>query len=76
MRTLNVSISEMEYNQLGLTDNELSYSEFVNIISKELARQTLEDCLNIAEKHGLSEMSMEEITQEVKAVRTHAKNNN
>lgn len=76
MRTLNVSISDKEYNQLGLTDDKLSFPEFVNIVSKELVRQAMEDSLNIAEKHGLSQMTMEEITQEVKAARKHAKDNN
>jgi hypothetical protein len=36
-------------------------------------RQNLNKCLELAEKHGLSSMTMEEINEEVKAVR-NAKN--
>ena len=74
MRTLSISISDLEYNRFGLKADKLSFSEFVDIISKELAKQTLEDCVQLAEKNGLSKMTMEEITEEVKAVRKNAKN--
>ena len=74
MRTLSISISDLEYNRFGLKADKLSFSEFVDIISKELAKQTLDDCVQLAEKYGLSKMTMEEITEEVKAVRKNAKN--
>lgn len=69
MRTINVSISDLEYNKFSLKSDKFSFTEFVDIISNELAKQTLNDCIELAEKYGLSKMSMEEITAEVKAVR-------
>lgn len=75
MRTINISISEIEYNKFGLKSGELSFSEFVDIISKELVKQTLEDSIELAEKYGLSKMTMDEISEEIKAVRSNAKNN-
>lgn len=74
MRTLNVSISDIEYNKFGLKDEKLTFSDFIDIVSKELTRQTLDKCLELAGKYGLSKMSMDEITNEVKAVRQNAKN--
>ena len=76
MRTLNVSISENEYKRFGLKDESLTFSELFNLVSAELMRQNLERSVELAEKYGLSDMTMDEITEEVKAVRTHAKSNN
>ena len=73
MRTLNISISDLEYNKFGLKADKLSFSEFVDIISAELSKQTLDEGVELAEKHGLSRMTMDEITEEVKAVRKDAK---
>jgi len=74
MRTLNISISDLEYNKFGLKADKLSFSELVDIISRELSKQTLDDCIELAEKYGLSKMTMEEITEEVKVVRKNTKN--
>ena len=74
MKTLNISISEVEYNKFGLKEEKLSFSDFVELVSKELTKQTLEKCIQLANKYGLSEMTMAEITKEVKAVRKNAKN--
>ena len=76
MRTLNVSISDIEYNKFGLKADKLTFSDFIDIVSKELTRQNLDKCLKLADKYGLSKMSMDEITSEVKAVRQNAKNLN
>lgn len=74
MRTLNISISEFEYNQLGINSNKLSFTEFVDIVNKELSKQMLNKCIHLSEKYKLSTMTMDEISNEVKAVRK-AKNN-
>jgi hypothetical protein len=75
MKTLNVSISDLELDKFGIKEEKLTFSEFVDIVSKELTRQTLNKCIELSEKYGLSKMTMEEITKEVKAVR-NAKNRN
>lgn len=69
MKTLNVEISDLEFSKFGLKATNYSFSEWVEIISRELTRQKLSQSIELAEKYGLSSMSMEEITSEVKAIR-------
>ncbi len=76
MRTLNVSISDIEYKKFGLKQEELTFTDIIDIISKELTRQNIIKCVELSEKYGISNMAMEEITNEVKAVRKNAKNRN
>jgi hypothetical protein len=74
MRTLNISISDLEFNKFAIKTDNLTFTEFVELISRELMRQNLNKCVELAEKYGLSSMTMDEISEEVKAVR-NAKNN-
>jgi hypothetical protein len=76
MRTLNVSISDIEYSKFGIKNDKLSFTDFIEIVSKELSKQNLSKCIELANKYGLSKMTMDEITDEVKAVRQNAKNRN
>ena len=75
MRTLSISISDLEYNKFGIKADKLSFSDFVEIVSKELMRQNLGKSIELAEKYGLSKLTVEDITKEVNAVRKNAKNN-
>ncbi len=45
------------------------------ILNKEGMSQTLSECVNLSEKYGLSKMTMEEITNEVRAARKNKKVN-
>jgi len=36
MRTLNISISEIEYNKFGIKSDKLTFTDFIDIVSKEL----------------------------------------
>lgn len=74
MRTLNISISDIEFRKFGLKKEKLSFSDFLELISKEVAKRNLAESVEMAEKYGLSKMSMAEISKEVKAVRKNAKN--
>jgi predicted ATP-dependent endonuclease of OLD family len=74
MRTLNISISDIEYTKFGIRTEKLNFTEFVELVSRELMRQNIDKCLELAEKYGISKMTMDEITNEVKAVRQNAKN--
>ena len=76
MRTLNVSISDIEYNKFGLKEEKLTFTDFIDLVSKELTRQNLSKCLELADKYGISKTTMDEITNEVKVVRKNAKNRN
>ena len=74
MKSVNIQISDFEFNQLGLNKNTLSFSELIEIIGKKITKQTLEKSVKLAEKYGLSKMTMDEIDDEIKAHR-NAKNN-
>jgi hypothetical protein len=69
MKTINVEISEIEYNTFGLSKDNFSFSEFTDLIERQIARQALRRCISLANRHGLSSMSMDEINAEVNAVR-------
>lgn len=75
MRTINISISELEYTKFGLKEDKLSFSELIDIISREISRQNLRKSIQLAEKYGLSKMTLEDINKEINAVRKNAKNN-
>lgn len=67
MRTLNIAISDLEYEKFGLRQEQLSFSDFVELVSRELSRQNLAKCVELAERHGLHPRTMEEISTEVRA---------
>ena len=74
MKTLSIAISDIEYRKFGIPDEQLNFTDFVDIIGKELMRQNFNRSVALAEKYGLSSMTMEDITNEVNAVRKNAKN--
>ncbi|MEP7167757.1 MAG: hypothetical protein ABI855_00140 [Bacteroidota bacterium] len=73
MKTLNISISDIEFNKFGLRKDKITFSDFIDLVSKELSRQALNKSVELAKKYGLSKMTMGEITKEVKAVRKNKK---
>ena len=76
MRTLNISVSELEYEKFGLKEENISFSELLDIIEREMVKGKLLKSVQMGEKYGLSKMTMEEIDEEIKAVRNNAKSNN
>ena len=74
MKTITVSISENEFERFGNNSEKIDFKELLNKISIELARQAAYQCHEIAKRVGLSTMTMDEISAEVKAVRMNAKN--
>ena len=74
MKSVNIQISDYEYDQLGLDKDSLSFSELLEIIERKITKQTLEKSIKLATKYGLSNMSMDEINEEIKEYR-NAKNN-
>lgn len=73
MITLKISLSEEEYNKLGLRSDQISLSEFKKILTQALARERLDLSAALAERHGLSGMTMDDINKEVKASRRDRK---
>ena len=69
MKIINIEISEVEYNAFGLSKELFHFSEFADIIERQVARQALRRCVALADQHGLSNMSMDEINAEIDAVR-------
>lgn len=74
MRTLNIKISDFEFEQLGLNKSTFSLAEWIDILEKKVAKQTLEKSIRLADQYGLSKMTMEEINEEVTSYR-NAKDN-
>lgn len=72
MRTLSILISDVEYNKFGIRKSKLAFSDLVEIVNKELARQNLKRCVELAGKYGLSKMTIKDISKEVNAVRKNA----
>ena len=68
-RTINISISDMEYNHLGIKNENITFSEFKELVKGEVLRNNLNNCVALAEKYGLSSMTMNEINKEIKSVR-------
>jgi hypothetical protein len=75
MRTLNVSISDIEFSMFGLKKDKLSFSELLDLVSRQLTKQALNNSIELAEKYDLAGMSMDEISNEIKAARQDAKSN-
>jgi len=69
MKTISVQLSDIEYRTLGLTKNVFFFSEIANLIEQQVARQALIRSVELAEKNGLSSMTMDEINAEIKAAR-------
>jgi len=73
MKTLNVSISDVDYKRFGIKKDELSFDDFMDIVNRKMAQETLRECVKQAKKYGLDKMTMAEIDEEIKAVRENAK---
>jgi len=69
MKTISVQLSDVEYNTFGLSKDTFYFSEIANLIERQVARQALRRCVELAEKSGLSSMTMDEINTEINAVR-------
>ena len=72
MRTLSIEISDLEYEKFGIKTEQLSFTDFIDMISREISRQNLKKSIQLSERYGLSGMTMDEISAEVKAVRNNA----
>ena len=69
MKALTVYMEEDEFNSFKLNKNELYFSELKKEIIAEQGIRAMDKCLEIAQKNGLSEMSLEEINNEIKLFR-------
>ena len=75
MKTLQVQITDQDYSKYHFDQKgELTFVELEELISMEYAKKALILCTEIAEKNGLSNITLDEINSEIKAVR-EAKSN-
>jgi hypothetical protein len=63
----------MEFNNLGIKNENITFTEFTELVRREVMRNNLNNCVALTEKYGLSSMTMNEINEEIKLVR-NAKN--
>ena len=56
MKTLNVAISDVEYTKFGISNNVLTFSDFVDMVSKEIMRENMEAAVTAAHTYSLSTM--------------------
>lgn len=64
-----IKISETDFQRYNLGSGEIKFTDLVEMINREYARKALLECNEIARQLGLSEMTMDEINAEIKAVR-------
>jgi hypothetical protein len=69
MQTIQVKISNTDFQKYNFEDKEIKFTDLVDLISREYARKALLECNEIAEKEGLSTMTMDEINDEINEVR-------
>lgn len=74
MRTVQVRVSETDFQKYNFESDEIKFTDLVELISREYAKQALLECNEIALQVGLSTMTVDEINAEIEAVRD-AKNN-
>jgi hypothetical protein len=68
---LHVAISDLEQEKSGIKAGQLSFTDFVDIISREPSPQNLKKAVELSDRYGLSNLSMDEISAAVKAVRSN-----
>jgi len=54
MQTIQVKISNTDFQKYNFEDKEIKFTDLVDLISREYARKALLECNEIAEKVGLS----------------------
>jgi len=69
MKLLNVPIDEFEYAKLGLTSDTISFRDLKEKLNIDYAKEALIQCNDIAERTGLSQLSLDDINAEINAIR-------
>lgn len=69
MRTVQIKVSETDFQKYNLGSLEIKFTDLIEMISREYARKALLECNEIAGQVGLSKMTMDEINAEIKSVR-------
>jgi hypothetical protein len=67
MGIVHLIVSDADFQKYNLGSGEIKFPDLVAVINREYARKALLECNEIAEKVGLSQMTMDEINAEIKA---------
>ncbi|GBU23984.1 hypothetical protein R83H12_00604 [Fibrobacteria bacterium R8-3-H12] len=69
MKTLQIAVPDVEYARLGIQVDVLDFSELEKLMEKNRLCKMQDSCVSLAEKYGLSTMTMDEISTEIKEYR-------
>ena len=69
MKTLHVSISDSDRLKFQIHDDRIGFDELVERVNRQLMRQSLDQSVRMAQQHSLSSMTLDEINEEIAAVR-------
>ena len=73
MKTITVTVDPKDISRYGLEEtSKMELSELVNKINRDFAKQALKNAQSVAKETGLSNLSVEEIDQEIRAVRNES----
>jgi hypothetical protein len=73
MRTVTVRMPDEDFKRLGISSDSISIDELMDILHRDATIQAMMSSYALSRKQGLPELTMEEIDEEVKAVRADAK---
>ena len=73
MRTVTVRMPDEDFKRLGISSDSISIYELMDILHRDATIQAMMSSYALSRKQGLPELTMEEIDEEVKAVRADAK---
>ena len=69
MRTIQIKVSETDFQKYNLSKNEIEFENIVEKIKADYARKAFIECNEIAKQIGLDKMTLDEINAEINAVR-------
>jgi Glu-tRNA(Gln) amidotransferase subunit E-like FAD-binding protein len=73
MKTITVTVDSKDVARFGLEQTtKMKFGELVDKINRDFARQALKNAQSVAKQTGLSDLSQEEIDQEIKAIRNES----
>lgn len=73
MKTITVTVDPKDISRYGLEGtSRMEFGELVNKINRDFAKQALKNAQSVAKQTGLSNLSIEEIDQEIRAVRNES----
>jgi len=76
MKTLSINISENDFKSYGFGEEPVSFKEIEKKIRSAFIKQTLKKCREEAQKEGLSNLSPEEINDEIEEARREMREQN